>query len=137
MLCSDLSMVATEPSASGRELLRKTISVNDPFRYGGLTMYQTDWALSAVQIRVVGNTDASTSSSSSTGSDIDTSSSSSGGGAGSGIGTLAGESITLPMASLEGKPGISGRLWGSYLPVAAPTPEELQQGRVPRGVSSK
>lgn len=27
-------------SASGRELQRKTISVNDPFRYGGITMYQ-------------------------------------------------------------------------------------------------
>jgi hypothetical protein len=25
---------------AGRELLRKTISVNDPFRYGGVTMYQ-------------------------------------------------------------------------------------------------
>eukprot|EP00775_Hariotina_reticulata_P001288 gene1288-1629_t len=27
---------------NGKELLRKTISVNDPFRYGGVTMYQTD-----------------------------------------------------------------------------------------------
>ncbi|KAL2635224.1 hypothetical protein R1flu_006703 [Riccia fluitans] len=37
------------------ELYKKSISVNDPLRYGGLTMYQTDWALSAVQVRVDGS----------------------------------------------------------------------------------
>lgn len=30
--------------------MRKTISVNDPLRYGGFTIYQTDWSLSALQI---------------------------------------------------------------------------------------
>ncbi|CAI5464281.1 unnamed protein product [Closterium sp. Yama58-4] len=35
----------------GRELQRKTISVNDPLRCQGVTMYQTDWAISAVQLR--------------------------------------------------------------------------------------
>lgn len=30
--------------------MRKTISVNDPLRYGGITIYQTDWSLSALQI---------------------------------------------------------------------------------------
>ncbi|KAJ4965655.1 hypothetical protein NE237_017504 [Protea cynaroides] len=34
----------------GKEVLRKTISVNDPLRYGGITMYQTDWGFSALQI---------------------------------------------------------------------------------------
>ncbi|KNA10608.1 hypothetical protein SOVF_142780 [Spinacia oleracea] len=35
---------------NGKEVLRKTISVNDPLRYGGITIYQTDWGLSALQI---------------------------------------------------------------------------------------
>lgn len=30
--------------------MRKTISVNNPLRYGGITMYQTDWSFSALQI---------------------------------------------------------------------------------------
>ncbi|KAL5562588.1 hypothetical protein UlMin_032335 [Ulmus minor] len=34
----------------GKEVLRKTISVNDPLRFGGITIYQTDWSLSALQI---------------------------------------------------------------------------------------
>ncbi|PON76897.1 ResB-like domain containing protein [Parasponia andersonii] len=34
----------------GKEVLRKTISVNDPLRYGGITIYQTDWSISALQI---------------------------------------------------------------------------------------
>lgn len=38
----------------GRELVRKTISVNDPLRCQGITMYQTDWAISALQLRVDG-----------------------------------------------------------------------------------
>lgn len=31
-------------------MLRKTIRVNDPLRYGGITIYQTDWSFSALQI---------------------------------------------------------------------------------------
>lgn len=34
----------------GREVMRKTISVNDPLRYGGVTIYQTDWGISALQV---------------------------------------------------------------------------------------
>ncbi|KAK7257921.1 hypothetical protein RIF29_32248 [Crotalaria pallida] len=34
----------------GKEVMRKTISVNDPLRYGGFTIYQTDWSISALQI---------------------------------------------------------------------------------------
>ncbi|CAI5958094.1 unnamed protein product [Closterium sp. NIES-65] len=44
---SDLSVT----DLYGRELQRKTISVNDPLRCQGVTMYQTDWAISAVQLR--------------------------------------------------------------------------------------
>ncbi|KAG8364310.1 hypothetical protein BUALT_Bualt19G0115400 [Buddleja alternifolia] len=43
---SDLSLF----DLSGKEIMRKTISVNDPLRYGGITIYQTDWSLSALQI---------------------------------------------------------------------------------------
>ncbi|KAK9287016.1 hypothetical protein L1049_015424 [Liquidambar formosana] len=35
---------------NGKEVMRKTISVNDPLRYGGFTIYQTDWSFSALQI---------------------------------------------------------------------------------------
>lgn len=34
----------------GKEVMRKTISVNDPLRFGGFTIYQTDWSISALQI---------------------------------------------------------------------------------------
>lgn len=30
--------------------MRKTISVNDPLRYEGITIYQTDWSFSTLQI---------------------------------------------------------------------------------------
>ncbi|XP_020256395.1 cytochrome c biogenesis protein CCS1, chloroplastic [Asparagus officinalis] len=35
---------------NGKEVMRKTISVNDPLRYGGITIYQTDWGFSALQV---------------------------------------------------------------------------------------
>ncbi|KAF8022066.1 hypothetical protein BT93_G2261 [Corymbia citriodora subsp. variegata] len=34
----------------GKEVMSKTISVNDPLRYGGFTIYQTDWSFSALQV---------------------------------------------------------------------------------------
>ncbi|CAH9124362.1 unnamed protein product [Cuscuta epithymum] len=34
----------------GKEVMRKTISVNDPLRYCDITIYQTDWSFSALQI---------------------------------------------------------------------------------------
>ncbi|KAL3614137.1 copper chaperone [Castilleja foliolosa] len=43
---SDLSLI----DINGKEVMRKTISVNNPLRYGGVTIYQTDWSLSALQI---------------------------------------------------------------------------------------
>lgn len=43
---SDLSLF----DLNGKEIMRKTISVNDPLRYGGFTIYQTDWSLSALQV---------------------------------------------------------------------------------------
>ncbi|XP_040364833.1 cytochrome c biogenesis protein CCS1, chloroplastic isoform X3 [Rosa chinensis] len=43
---TDLSLMDLD----GKEVLRKTISVNNPLRYGGITIYQTDWSISALQL---------------------------------------------------------------------------------------
>ncbi|CAM8997606.1 unnamed protein product [Rhodiola kirilowii] len=43
---SDISL----SDINGKEVTRKTISVNDPLRYAGITIYQTDWSLSALQV---------------------------------------------------------------------------------------
>ncbi|XP_061357744.1 cytochrome c biogenesis protein CCS1, chloroplastic [Gastrolobium bilobum] len=43
---SDLSLFDMD----GKEVMRKTISVNDPLRYGGFTIYQTDWSIAALQV---------------------------------------------------------------------------------------
>ncbi|WCJ33850.1 cytochrome c biogenesis protein family [Euphorbia peplus] len=43
---SDLSLFDFD----GKEVFRKTINVNNPLRYGGITIYQTDWSLSALQV---------------------------------------------------------------------------------------
>lgn len=45
---SDLSVVDRD----GQERDRKTIFVNEPLRYGGVTFYQTDWGIAAVKLRV-------------------------------------------------------------------------------------
>lgn len=43
---TDLSLLDLD----GKEVLRKTINVNKPLRYGGITIYQTDWSISALQV---------------------------------------------------------------------------------------
>lgn len=45
---SDLSVVDRE----GQELDRRTIFVNEPLRHDGVTFYQTDWGIAAVELRV-------------------------------------------------------------------------------------
>ncbi len=45
---SDLSVVADD----GKELKRETISVNHPLRYDGVTLYQTNWSIAAVQVQL-------------------------------------------------------------------------------------
>lgn len=47
---SDLSLFDT----TGKEVSRKTISVNDPLRFGGFTLYQTDWGISVFQVHIDG-----------------------------------------------------------------------------------
>jgi cytochrome c biogenesis protein len=45
---SDMSVLDRE----GKEVKRKTIHVNEPLRYQGVTLYQADWAIAAVRIRI-------------------------------------------------------------------------------------
>ena len=45
---SDLSVL----DKTGQEVDRKTIHVNEPLRYRGVTFYQADWALAAVRVRL-------------------------------------------------------------------------------------
>ncbi|HEY9808771.1 MAG TPA: cytochrome c biogenesis protein [Halomicronema sp.] len=45
---SDLSVV----NKKGEELDRQTIYVNKPLRYKGVTMYQTDWGISAIKVQI-------------------------------------------------------------------------------------
>ena len=154
----------------GQPGLSKRISVNDPFRFNGITLYQTDWSLAAVTLRVVPpGSSASTSSSAASAkedsSSVASATSSSGGASAADSAilpdvlpqvtassssspasapsstsakamsspTTSNEPFNLPLASLEGKPGIAGRLWGSFLPLSAPGLD----GAAPRGVSGE
>jgi cytochrome c biogenesis protein len=45
---SDLSVLDDQ----GEEIKRKTIHVNEPLRHRGVTLYQADWAIAAVRIRL-------------------------------------------------------------------------------------
>ncbi|MCG9889991.1 MAG: cytochrome c biogenesis protein [Thermosynechococcaceae cyanobacterium MS004] len=45
---SDLSVLDNQ----GQEIDRKTIHVNQPLKHQGVTVYQTDWAIAAVKVRV-------------------------------------------------------------------------------------
>jgi len=45
---SDLSVL----DAQGQEVKRQTIHVNQPLRYRGVTLYQADWAIAAVRVKI-------------------------------------------------------------------------------------
>ncbi len=45
---SDLSVLDQQ----GQEVKRKTIFVNEPLRYRGVTFYQTDWGIAAIRIQI-------------------------------------------------------------------------------------
>jgi cytochrome c biogenesis protein len=45
---SDLSVIDNQ----GKELDKKTIHVNQPLRYQGVTFYQTDWGIAAVRVQI-------------------------------------------------------------------------------------
>ena len=94
--------VAVE-NEKGETVMTKTISVNQPLRYGGITAYQTDWSMAALSVKAALSSSANMEE----------------------VG-----SITLPMASLEGQPGVSGKLYAAFLPIAG-----SQDNAVPKGIS--
>lgn len=89
--------VSVEDS-KGNTIASQTMSVNKPFRYGGITAYQTDWSMSAVSVQ---------------------------------IGDEKENTVLLPMASLEGKAGVSGKLYAAFLPIETGAEDS---GR-PKGIS--
>ncbi|QDZ23021.1 cytochrome c biogenesis protein Ccs1 [Chloropicon primus] len=96
---SDLSVTEDAPPSPYASLLgsykrpteetfQKLISVNNPLRFGALTAYQTDWAVSGVRVEVTAGEASEPSR------------------------------VFVPMVSLEGKLGeVGGRIWGGVLPV--------------------
>ena len=109
---SNLSVI----DEKGNEVDNKVISVNVPLRYGGVTMYQTDWSMSSMRVTVIpkveediANSDInSDSGSSSSGSSISSISSGS---------SSKREELVLPMANLENKGDFKGKIWGTFLPL--------------------
>ena len=108
---SDLSVL---DGASGREKQRKTISVNVPLRQGGVTMYQTDWEIASVRVRVeegdpVGGEGRGDAGPAPVVSDASATAAS--------ASERSGDSLNLPMANLEGQGAFQGRIWGTFLPL--------------------
>jgi cytochrome c biogenesis protein len=90
----------------GRRLKSQTISVNQPLRFGGVTAYQTDWSMAALTVQAPGTP----------------------------LSPPGGEPLKLPMASLEGQPGVNGKLYAAFLPLGD-VDQAQREGRAPRGVS--
>ena len=123
---SNLSVI----DEKGNEVDNKVISVNVPLRYGGVTMYQTDWSMSSMRVTVIPkvevdatNSDTNSESSSSSKSRSSSSSSS------SSIGKR--EELVLPMANLENKGNFKGKIWGTFLPIG----EDADANENKKGVS--
>lgn len=96
---SDLSVFDLD----GKQKQQKTISVNQPIRFDGVTAYQTDWSIAAVTLHAQGSP----------------------------LQPEGNQPFNLPMASLEGQPGVSGQAWATYLP-AERVPSD---GSKPRGAT--
>eukprot|EP00879_Flechtneria_rotunda_P026587 GHRR01028360.1.p1 GENE.GHRR01028360.1~~GHRR01028360.1.p1 ORF type:complete len:510 (+),score=178.19 GHRR01028360.1:709-2238(+) len=142
---------------NGHQLLHKTISVNDPLRYGGVTMYQTDWSLAAITLKFADaglSTSATATAAGSSSAEqtrqlldqlqaeaqeqqgvassstpIPTPSSSSS----RSSPRLPTRAFNLPLASLEGRPGVpqGTKLYATFLPLELPPADGLP----PRGIS--
>lgn len=77
----------------GKILARKTISVNQPLRYGGVTAYQTDWGMAALTIKAKGSP----------------------------LAPADGSAVNLPMAMLQGETGSDSKLFATFLPAEDPS----------------
>merc|ERR1719316_265841 len=96
----------------GAEVTRKEISVNDPLRIGGvsgLTMYQADWGVASVRVRVSGLDEESKEA---LGAALGAT------GAAEGLAESDEVLLDLPMRSLEGTLKDRGRVWGAALPLS-------------------
>ena len=107
----------------GNEVDNKVISVNVPLRYGGVTMYQTDWSMSSMRVTVITKAaaeDTTNSDNSESGSSSSSSSSisSTSGTISDGDESSKREELVLPMANLENKGDFKGKIWGTFLPVS-------------------
>lgn len=92
--------------SDGERAEHASMKVNVPLRFRGVTAYQTDWSIASVMVRV---------------------------GERGGAGVEEAGAFVLPMASLEGKPGFAGRIWGTFVPV--PPPAGTPADAPPSGVS--
>lgn len=81
---SDLSVLDTR----GNELQRKTIYVNEPIRFGGVTAYQTDWGIASAIVRLAP-----------VGTDIQSD----------------GQALQLPLAAIDNLGG--AKAWGGFIPI--------------------
>jgi len=109
----------------GNEVDNKVISVNVPLRYGGVTMYQTDWSMSSMRVTVITKAAAEDTTNSDNSESGSSSSSSSSSSISSTSGTISDgdesskrEELVLPMANLENKGDFKGKIWGTFLPVS-------------------
>lgn len=105
----------------GNEVDNKVISVNVPLRYGGVTMYQTDWSMSSMRVTVITKAaaeDTTNSDNSESGSSSSSSISSTSGTISDGDESSKREELVLPMANLENKGDFKGKIWGTFLPVS-------------------
>lgn len=93
-------------------------------------MYQTDWSLAAVTVRIL-REDAPLAEAVEAAKAADNASTSSQPPAAAGMDADR-TAFNLPMASLEGRMGVAGRLWATFLPLGEPG----QDGSAPRGISS-
>ncbi len=50
-----LHLLPTVLDLDGNPVSTKTVSVNQPLRFGGVTAYQTDWSMSGLQLQVEGS----------------------------------------------------------------------------------
>ena len=122
---SNLSVI----DEKGNEVDNKVISVNVPLRYGGVTMYQTDWSMSSMRVTVIPKIEVDATNSDNNSESSSKSRSSSSSSSSSSIGKR--EELVLPMANLENKGNFKGKIWGTFLPIG----EDADANENKKGVS--
>lgn len=115
---SDLSVLDL---SDGAEITRKTISVNDPLRFGGLTLYQTDWGMSALDVQVPVRLSPQQLEALGVPPEV-------------ALGNANGgelPTLRLPMAEIQSRLGVNGKTWATFLPLEPPR----EDGTTPKGLT--